>query len=78
VVAMVVSGPNAIGAIRYVVGDTDPLKAQPGTIRGEYAVTVCKNIVHSSDSVKTAKKEISRFFKPAEILAYHLDYEKEM
>lgn len=78
VIAMVISGPDAISACRYVVGDTDPLKAQPGTIRGEYAITICRNIIHSSDSSKTAEKEIARFFKKSEILAYHLDTEADI
>jgi len=78
VVVMVLSGPNAIGAVRYVVGSTNPLEAQPGTIRGEYAITTAKNLVHASDSVEAAKVEISRFFEPHEIIDYHLNLEEDM
>lgn len=78
VIAMVISGPDAIAASRYVVGDTDPLQAQPGTIRGEYAITVCKNIIHASADVPAAKVEIKRFFKLEEIMNYHLDLEDDI
>ena len=78
VVVMVLSGPNAIEAVRYVVGSTNPLLAQPGTIRGEYAITTAKNLVHASDSVETAAIEIPRFFEPYEIIDYHLNLEEDM
>jgi len=78
VVAMVVSGQRAIEVTRYLVGDTDPLKAQPGTIRGEYASTVCRNVIHASDSCETAKKEIRRFFEPSEIVSYRLNLAKDI
>ncbi|HHS49634.1 MAG TPA: nucleoside-diphosphate kinase [candidate division Zixibacteria bacterium] len=72
VIAMVLSGPDAIDTARYVVGDTDPLKAHPGTIRGQYAITTAKNIVHASDCVESARKEIARFFAPEEVLNYSM------
>ncbi|MCK5832358.1 nucleoside-diphosphate kinase [bacterium] len=78
VIAMVLSGPNAIEAVRYVVGDTNPLKAQPGTIRGEYAITISRNIVHASDSIQAANCEIERFFTPDEIINYHLNLEEDI
>ena len=78
VIAMVLSGPDAIEAVRYVVGDTNPQKAQPGTIRGEFAITVQKNIVHASDSTETAVREIRRFFDPDEVLCYHLNLEEDI
>ncbi len=77
-IAMVLSGPDAIEAVRYVVGDTDPLKAKPGTIRGEYAITISRNIVHASDSIKSAHLEMIRFFKREEILNYHLNLEEDI
>ena len=78
VIAMVLSGPSAIEAVRYVVGDTDPLEARPGTIRGEYAITIAKNIVHASDSIESARREIKRFFTPEEVLNYHLNLEEDI
>lgn len=77
-VAMVISGPDAIEAARYLVGDTNPLRAQVGTIRGEYAITTCKNIIHASADVSAAKREIPRFFKQSEVMNYHLDLEDDM
>ncbi|MCD6502424.1 nucleoside-diphosphate kinase [bacterium] len=78
VIAMVLSGPSAIEAVRYVVGDTDPLKARPGTIRGEYAITMARNIVHASDSIESARREIRRFFTLDEVLNYHLNLEEDI
>ncbi len=78
VIAMVLSGPDAIEAVRYIVGDTDPLKAQPGTIRGQYAITVARNIVHASDSILAARNEIARFFGPDEVLKYRLNLEEDI
>jgi len=76
--AMVISGPDAIEAARYLVGDTNPLRAQPGTIRGEYAITTCKNIIHASGDVFAAQREIPRFFRQNELMSYHLDVEGDL
>ena len=61
-VAMVVEGPRAIEAFRALAGATDPVKASPGTIRGDYALEVQDNIVHGSDSPDSAEREIKIFF----------------
>lgn len=61
-VAMVVEGPSAIEAFRAIAGATDPVKAVPGTIRGDYALEVQENIVHGSDSPESAEREIKLFF----------------
>lgn len=61
-VAMVVEGPRAIEAFRALAGATDPIKATPGTIRGDYALEVQDNIVHGSDSPDSAEREIKIFF----------------
>ena len=61
-VAMVVEGPRAIEAFRALAGATDPVKAAPGTIRGDYALEVQDNIVHGSDSADSAEREIKIFF----------------
>lgn len=58
----VVEGPNAVAHVRNLIGATDPLKAAPGTIRGDFAVELPYNIVHASDSPETAEVEIRRFF----------------
>ena len=66
-VAMVLEGPNAIKTVRSMLGATNGAEAAPGTIRGDYALGGTENIVHSSDSVQSAKKEIANFFTENEI-----------
>ena len=61
-VALVAEGPRAIEAFRALAGATDPVKAGPGTIRGDYALEVQENIVHGSDSPDSAEREIKIFF----------------
>ena len=60
--ALVVEGPRAIEAFRALAGATDPVKAGPGTIRGDFALEVQNNIVHGSDSPESAAREIGLFF----------------
>lgn len=62
VVIAVLEGPGAVQHVRNLIGATDPFKAQPGTIRGDFAVQNPYNMVHASDSPETAKEEIRRFF----------------
>ena len=61
-VALVAEGPRAIQAFRALAGATDPVKATPGTIRGDFALEVQNNIVHGSDSPESAAREIKLFF----------------
>ena len=61
-VALVAEGPRAVEAFRALAGATDPVKAAPGTIRGDYALEVQDNIVHGSDSPDSAEREIKIFF----------------
>jgi nucleoside-diphosphate kinase len=61
-VAMVLGGERAIEAARQVIGATDPIKAAPGSIRGDYAIEVGQNMVHGSDSPESAAREVSLFF----------------
>ncbi len=67
VVVQVLEGENAIARNRELMGATDPAKADPGTIRADFAKTVQENAVHGSDSPETAKTEISYFFSNGEI-----------
>jgi nucleoside-diphosphate kinase len=62
VVALVAEGERAVEAFRALAGATDPVKALPGTIRGDYAMEVGENIVHGSDSPEAAGREIKIFF----------------
>jgi len=70
VLALIVEGPNAVSSIRSMAGETNPVEAQPGTIRGDYGLITRKNIIHASDTLENAKKEISIFFKSNEVLKY--------
>ena len=67
VLVMVLQGENAIARNREIMGATDPTKAEPGTIRADFATSIDRNAVHGSDSQQTAKTEIPFFFKPDEI-----------
>jgi nucleoside-diphosphate kinase len=74
-VAMVVEGRKAISTVRKMVGTTDPAEAEPGTIRGDLALerrAVIHNLVHASDSLESATKEIGLYFDEDEILNYPL------
>lgn len=62
VVALVAEGERAVEAFRSLAGATDPVKASPGTIRGDYALEVGENMVHGSDSPEAAAREIKIFF----------------
>jgi len=70
--AMVIEGDDAISLIRKIVGATNPKEADLGTIRGDYAMDMGRNIIHASDSVESAKREISLFFNEDEICEYDL------
>ncbi len=61
-IALVAEGPRAIEAFRALAGATDPVRATPGTIRGDHALEVQENIVHGSDSPDSAEREIKIFF----------------
>lgn len=62
VVAMEWSGPSAIEAARTLMGPTNPVTAPPGSIRGDFALEITENIVHGSDSVESAQRELSIWF----------------
>lgn len=70
IVAMVVEGENAVEVVRKAIGATNPTQAEPGTIRGDLALTIGMNLVHGSDSPESARREIDIFFQPQEIVEY--------
>ena len=76
IIAMVLEGPNSVEMVRNTMGTTNPLQAQPGTIRGDLAVDIGQNLVHGSDSPESAAKEIALFFSPDEILSYERDVDR--
>jgi nucleoside-diphosphate kinase len=70
VFAMVWEGENVIKTAREMMGKTNPADAAPGTIRGDYGVTVGKNVIHGSDSPESAEREINLFFDQKELVSY--------
>ncbi|MFG6148691.1 nucleoside-diphosphate kinase [Halobacillus sp. B23F22_1] len=73
VFAMIWEGENVILTARKMMGATNPQEASPGTVRGDYGLTVGKNVIHGSDSKESAQREIGLFFKEIE----HIDYNKD-
>jgi len=70
VVAMVLEGLGAVDEVRKVVGATNPLMADAGTIRADFSMSMAGNIVHASDTLENAGIEINRFFSTAEVFTY--------
>lgn len=69
-VAMVLEGREAVAACRALMGLTDGVKSPPGTIRGDFGLSVQNNLVHGSDSAENAVAEIALWFKPDELVGY--------
>jgi nucleoside-diphosphate kinase len=74
---MIWEGPNAVAVVRNLVGATNPAAAAPGSIRGDFALTVTPNAIHAADSIDNAKRELSIFFSPNEVLRYSKPSERE-
>ncbi|MBL3397778.1 nucleoside-diphosphate kinase [Staphylococcus pasteuri] len=70
VFAMVVEGEDAVAVSRHIIGSTNPSDATPGSIRGDLGLTVGRNIIHGSDSVESAQREISLWFNDEEVNSY--------
>ncbi len=70
IIAIVLQGKNAVEIIRQMMGETDPAKANSGTIRGDFGIDIGHNLVHGSDSLENASKEIKLFFSAEEIFNY--------
>ena len=70
VVAMVWQGTNVVKTARFMMGETKPMESNPGTIRGDYCIDIGRNIIHGSDSVDSANKEINLWFKAEELFDY--------
>ncbi len=70
IVALVIEGDEAVKVVRKLIGATNSKEAEPGTLRGDFALSNQKNAVHASDSVENAKCEMEVFFEHKEILAY--------
>jgi nucleoside-diphosphate kinase len=70
VFAMVWEGDNAVVVCRNLIGKTNPVESAPGTIRGDLGLHTGMNLIHGSDSVESAEREIAIFFAPSEVLSY--------
>lgn len=67
VVAMVWQGEGVVASARKVIGATNPLTSEPGTIRGDLGVSIGRNLIHGSDAIETAQQEVALWFKPEEL-----------
>lgn len=70
VVASVWEGEGVVTAARKIIGATNPLDAEPGTIRGDYGVSIGRNLIHGSDAVETAQREIELWFSKEEFVSW--------
>ncbi len=73
VVVAVFEGKGAVSVVRATVGATNPVQAAPGTIRGDLAVEIGRNLVHASDSPETARSEVDLFFLQEELVPWARD-----
>ena len=76
VIAMVIEGSDAIEGCRSTIGATNPIKAAPGSIRGDYGQTIGRNLVHGSDSPQSAEREIAIWFERSERFPRENDLKK--
>ena len=70
VVAMVWEGDGVVAAARKMIGATNPLTSEPGTIRGDFGVNIGRNLIHGSDAVDTATREVDLWFKQEELASW--------
>ena len=70
VVATVWEGEGVVASARAIIGATNPLSAQPGTIRGDYGISIGRNLIHGSDAVETAQREIALWFEESELTSW--------
>lgn len=68
VIAMVWQGDGVVASARKMIGATNPLNAEPGTLRGDFAINVGRNIIHGSDAIETAQREIALWFTDEELV----------
>ena len=75
IVAIALEGPKAVEVVRAMMGVTDPKKAAPGTIRGDFGMDIGRNLVHGSDSPENAVTELELFFGDGELISYERNVE---
>tara|TARA_B110000196_G_C20638993_1_gene427586 strand:+ start:34 stop:486 length:453 start_codon:yes stop_codon:yes gene_type:complete len=70
IIAIALSGPNAVEKSRSLIGKTNPLESEPGTIRGDFGLEISRNLIHGSASIDDANRELKIFFSENEIIDY--------
>lgn len=70
VVAMVWEGEGVVASARKIIGATNPLAAEPGTIRGDFGISIGRNLIHGSDAIETAQTEIALWFEEDELVSW--------
>jgi nucleoside-diphosphate kinase len=76
IVAAVFEGTNAVETVRKTMGATNPAAAEPGTIRGDLGLETGRNLIHGSDSLEAAKREVALFFREDELCPYPRDVDR--
>ena len=76
VIVACVEGTSAVQMVRNAVGATNPLNAAPGTIRGDFALDIGRNLIHASDAPETADRELALWFTPEELVSYTRDTDR--
>ncbi len=76
IIAAVLEGTNAVETVRKAMGATDPAAADAGTIRGDLALEIGRNLIHGSDSLESAKREIALFYRQDEVHSYSRDLDR--
>ena len=76
IIAAVLEGTSAVEVVRKTMGATNPAKAEPGTIRGDLGLEMGRNLIHGSDSLESAKREIALFFGEGDLHTYERDVDR--
>jgi nucleoside-diphosphate kinase len=76
IIAIALEGTGAVEAVRSTVGKTNPREAAPGTIRGDFGLEIGRNLIHGSDSLQSAERELSLFFKASDLIDYTRDVDR--
>ncbi|HCU80446.1 MAG TPA: nucleoside-diphosphate kinase, partial [Chloroflexi bacterium] len=76
IIAAVFEGTNAVSAARQTIGSTNPTESSPGTIRGDFGLEIGRNLIHGSDSVESAEREIEIFFEGQPVIQWKKDTDK--
>jgi len=74
--AMVWEGPNAVAAVRQMMGATSPTEAAPGSLRHDFALEVGRNLTHASDNIETGEREVALWFKPEELVEWKREIDR--